>query len=175
VIKDIRVFSRYSTEKLISTEATWGLKNPWILISIYSGPKGPVIKTEFDFEVLCVKGCVDCEAFEFHDITMENYVRFKKVYRMEHNRYKVFARGQARKIVSYIKRYHKDERDLTLVVHCEAGVSRSGAVGLFACRLFGLDECRFRARHPAIDPNPHVFDTLCSVAKKDLGSVEDVF
>jgi len=174
VINNIRVFSRYSTEKLISTEATWGLKSPWILISIYSGSKGPVIKAELDFDTLNAKGCIDYKAFEFHDITMKDFVRLKKEYHTKNDKLKVFTKSQAKKILSFLKQYHKYGMDMTLVVHCEAGVSRSGAVGLFACRLFGLDECRFRAMHPVINPNPHVFDTLCSVARVKLGSVEDV-
>ena len=165
MINSIRILPRYSVEKLISTEATWGLRHPWILISIYSDTTGPLIVGEPDIERLKIKGCIDVKAFEFHDITQKKFKALKKSYPKAKKQLKLFTESQAKDMLEYIDKYNNDDRDTMLVIHCEAGVSRSGAVGLFACGYLGIDIVRFRALHPTINPNPYVYDTLCSVSK----------
>lgn len=171
MINNIRIFPRYSVKKLISTEATWGLKHPWILISIYSDTTGPLITGDCDLEALTKKGCIDVKTFEFHDVTQKKYIVLKKSYPRAKKQLKLFTENQAKDILEYIDQYKNDSRDIMLVIHCEAGVSRSGAVGLFACRYLGIDVARFRALHPTINPNPHVYDTLCAVSKMNSSHV----
>ena len=64
----------------------------------------------------------------------------------------------ARKIVDFI-----GVGDLPIIVHCSAGISRSGAVGSVLNWYFNrfladnADECReFELRHPDLIPNAHV-------------------
>lgn len=47
-----------------------------------------------------------------------------------------------------------------LLVHCFAGISRSGAVGTFAREMFNVDYDRFRSMNPRIVPNTHILRTL---------------
>ena len=51
--------------------------------------------------------------------------------------------GKAKQIINFIDKAQEDENDSVLVVHCQAGISRSGAVGTFACDYCGLDYNRF--------------------------------
>lgn len=43
-----------------------------------------------------------------------------------------FNDDHAQSIIDYLETHHKKNEDLNLIVHCEAGVSRSAAVALFA-------------------------------------------
>jgi len=165
MIKDVRVFSRDDMHRIIRSDVDWSLRSPWILISIYSSTTGPLLTSDSDLWALADKGCVDVEAFEFHDITKARYDRLCKLYPRSKKNIKLFSEDQARDILAYIDRHKKDDPGTTLVVHCDAGKSRSGAVGLFACRYLGINDRKFIRYHPWIDPNPYVYKTLCSVAE----------
>ncbi len=47
-----------------------------------------------------------------------------------------------------------------MIVHCAAGVSRSGAVGLFVRDYFSLDYSEFKRQNPHIVPNLWVSKVL---------------
>ena len=49
---------------------------------------------------------------------------------------------------------NKDKKNF--VVHCTAGVSRSGAVGEFVNDLFGIPYAEFRKQNPNIIPNTYI-------------------
>jgi len=51
---------------------------------------------------------------------------------------------QADITVNFIRRVHEHENDLTLIVHCFAGVSRSAGVGKFVNDIFKLDLPNYR-------------------------------
>ncbi len=65
----------------------------------------------------------------------------------------------AHKIVAFIDSLREKDIKL-LLIHCDAGVSRSGAVGIFACRYLDMDENEFRKEHRNIGPNTLVYDLL---------------
>jgi len=50
--------------------------------------------------------------------------------------------------------------DLDLIVHCGAGISRSGAVGLFASELFGIKYEDFKAINMRVNHNRRVYTEL---------------
>lgn len=64
---------------------------------------------------------------------------------------------QAQELVRFIK--NNEDKD-TCIVHCAAGVSRSGAVGTFINDLFGEDFFTFKKRNPQVRPNNHVLRLL---------------
>lgn len=66
----------------------------------------------------------------------------------------LFTAEMAEQIIAFI-RAHQDAD--TLLVHCYAGQSRSGAVGAFAMHLLGRDNTGLLRSH---DYNPYVYDTL---------------
>lgn len=70
----------------------------------------------------------------------------------------IFTDEQVTEIVDFINKV-KDNVD-TIVCQCDAGISRSGAVGLFAVRYLEQDEVAFREEHKHIRPNSHVLDRL---------------
>lgn len=67
--------------------------------------------------------------------------------------------------MQYIKtviELNKDKQQF--IVHCSAGISRSGAVGTFINDYFGLDYSTFRKTNPQVQPNPFVLRTLKSIS-----------
>jgi predicted protein tyrosine phosphatase len=46
------------------------------------------------------------------------------------------------------------------IIHCSAGISRSGAVGTYINNYFNLDKTEFYKTNPQIQPNPYVLNKL---------------
>lgn len=91
----------------------------------------------------------------FHDITfpISGYVLFN----IEH----------ALKVINFIK-IHKDKQ---FIIHCEAGVSRSGAVGEFINTTFKKMKKRdFELRNRFIQPNAYILKVLNEEWKKQIRS-----
>lgn len=68
-----------------------------------------------------------------------------------------FTKDQARELYQFIKK-HKD-RDVC-IIHCTAGVSRSGAVASFLLDYTGGNYEQFKRMNPQIQPNAHVYKML---------------
>jgi len=114
---------------------TGGLNLPhdyWYLISIY-GDDLPYVDDKLT--VLKDMGCVKACSLLFWDITAKMIDSLKE--KFPHA--VLFDEGHAKKIIAFLDNANKDPKDSDLVVHCSAGISRSGAVGTFACDYFGLD------------------------------------
>ena len=78
----------------------------------------------------------------------------------------LFHKGQAKKVVDFIDDIQKENDDSILVAHCHAGISRSGAVGTFACDYCGLDYDEFLSENKYIMSNPHVLKMLATQSGK---------
>jgi len=50
-----------------------------------------------------------------------------------------FDKTHAVKIIDFVQELNKKEEDIGLIVHCDAGISRSGAAGMFITEYLGLD------------------------------------
>jgi predicted protein tyrosine phosphatase len=74
----------------------------------------------------------------------------------------LFTAAQARRIIAFVRKNNARSGPVNLYIHCAAGISRSGAVALFANELLALNMTGFRANNPAIQPNLFVYDILCS-------------
>jgi predicted protein tyrosine phosphatase len=61
---------------------------------------------------------------------------------------------QAEELVSFIMK-HKDKK--SCIVHCSAGISRSGAVGTFINDIYGIKHEEFIKNNPYIQSNMHVY------------------
>lgn len=81
---------------------------------------------------------------------------------------KLFNEYQAREIVSFVRAMHNHDRPVDLIVHCEAGVSRSAAVALYAAAIAGLDLPEHR---DASGANLWVLAAL-QKADRDVGQIE---
>ena len=153
----IKVFPRAMVKYLIANKESKGC--PWALISIYTSHKERLISPQMEEEL---KG-MRCE--KILNMCFGDYDKkiWEKIKGTEEDQY-FFNQRQAQEILEFVKSFDEKHQFMsyptTLVVHCDAGVSRSGAVGLWACRYLGYDEKEFRKSNKNIHPNSHVYDTL---------------
>ena len=68
-----------------------------------------------------------------------------------------FNAGHAFRIIDFLR---KMDQTLPLVINCHAGISRSGAIGTFACKYFGLDYSDFSMENRHIIPNSFILKIL---------------
>jgi len=74
----------------------------------------------------------------------------------------LFNEDMAHQIISFLD-VLRDKEITTLFIHCDAGVSRSGAVGIFAVRYLDMDEKEFLGSN-IIHPNSTIYDILMKVS-----------
>ncbi len=76
---------------------------------------------------------------------------------------------QAAMLVDFLDEIHEKRGNQQVVVHCTAGVSRSGAIATFCLERYRLFGVRFRVENPNIDPNKYVLRLLREqAARKDV-------
>ena len=51
-----------------------------------------------------------------------------------------FSDSDAKQIISFLDRHYEDKDFQELIIHCQAGVSRSHAIALFAAKYYAKDE-----------------------------------
>ena len=82
----------------------------------------------------------------------------------DENRVKAFSEKQANELFKFIK----SNRDkATCIVHCMAGISRSGAVGMFINGYCGGDFELFKRDNPFVLPNARVHRMLNAAKYND--------
>lgn len=104
--------------------------------------------------LLTACGVVDVVSYCFGDLTEASVAGRPDLASL------LMAPQQAASIVDFVKRLSDAPDDITLLVHCAAGISRSPAVGLFAARLSGIGDAAFLQAHPGVMPNPFVLHLL---------------
>lgn len=159
-----RVFTTQESKikDLLTGEFDFGLEDPWALISIHHDPKKPVINGLENFKTLVEKGCLKHLSICFGDYTEDEYNRLIKTHKKASKKINLMTIDHAVSIISFLNDIREISTIKTLIVQCKAGISRSGAVGLYACRFFGLDENVYLKSGP-IKPNYHVYNTLAKV------------
>lgn len=79
----------------------------------------------------------------------------------------VFNEYKAKKLYKFIK----DNKNKSLaILHCGAGISRSGAVGNFIYDLYGKNDMtwdEFKRKNPQIQPNIYILKLLRKVYEED--------
>ena len=78
---------------------------------------------------------------------------------------RAFTEGQAKKLYEFIKTHREKE---TCIVHCMAGISRSGAVGTFVNGYAQGDWELFKRDNPFISPNGRVHRMLNEAKYNDF-------
>jgi len=151
---NIHILSRKSVDRIVKTR--YCRLNNWALISIYNS-SGPLDADQ----VLESLGCHEILSLRFSDISSTQYHSMSK-YKNHKKHLVLFSDNHAKQIIDFIDR--QKDKIIDLVVHCEAGISRSGAVGLFVCRYLGLDERKYRDDNPEIEPNHYIFNVLYKVS-----------
>lgn len=132
MIKSVRFLSRQYTESMPLTE-------DFIVISI-TDPKQALAKISNPSDILRV---------QFLDITED---LLEPAWENS-----LFTSEIAKDIASFILNKHKEDKSYHLIVHCEAGVSRSAAVALAAYTMVG---CDFPNREEAVIPNQLVLKIM---------------
>lgn len=95
-------------------------------------------------------GMVDYINVYFDDVTPEYIENLdnKEAYTFE-----LFKESDVLKIIEFVESYiHTDEK-VNLLVHCDAGISRSGAVAVSLCEMYDLTK---EYIHKHIKPNEYV-------------------
>ena len=70
-----------------------------------------------------------------------------------------FTENQGKEIIDFISKIVPTDKTV-LFIHCTAGISRSGAVGVFCNEYFNLDTIDFKTRNQYIQPNGRVLNVL---------------
>ena len=135
----------------------------WNLISITNNLETALI----DKEKMRLKflGCNDILALQFADVSeteSKDEDILDTIINIHNSR--IFNKEDAEKIVSFVETLHRKENKETLVVHCMAGISRSGAVGMFINDLLRLNHSTFQRDNPGIRPNPFILSILREVS-----------
>jgi hypothetical protein len=125
----------------------------WYLISIYAdNGKGEFLVRGIPDRVREM-GCKDFLSLNFYDATDKENLS-------EDDKKKLFSRKQAGEIIEFIDRANKEDCDDVLVVHCDAGISRSGAVGEFLNDYLRLNYWTFLRVNPQVNSNKYVLRLL---------------
>ena len=77
---------------------------------------------------------------------------------------KFFDREQARQVIKFLESLNSQDK---LIVHCHAGISRSGAIGTFAAKLSGQSVEDLHKCHPRVYPNSWVLNLLEECYKEE--------
>ena len=74
--------------------------------------------------------------------------------------YVFMSEEDAKRIVDHVLKFHEHPERWECIVHCMAGISRSGAVATFVQRLAGMPSAQFLKENPGLYPNGHVLGLL---------------
>jgi len=165
MIKQIKIYNRFNMDMFARTG---GLNFPyhnrkWNLISIY-GCGDPELLTPEVKRVFNGMGCRDFLSLDFWDITPD-WIS-KRARPSEWEDAILFNKEHASQVLAFLRKLQKDKEDSILVAHCHAGISRSGAIGTFACDYCGLDYTDFIKENSCIMANPYVLKVLQSTTRK---------
>ncbi len=74
--------------------------------------------------------------------------------------YVFMSADHAQQIVAHVLKFHEHPERWECLVHCMAGVSRSGAVGTFIQRVAGIPAEHFLTQNTGLHPNRYVLKLL---------------
>ncbi|MFA5313595.1 MAG: hypothetical protein WC375_09835 [Methanomassiliicoccales archaeon] len=162
MISTVKVLNRLWLEGIARGEIT-GLPERWYLISIYTNPS-QLFLTDSACISLRRQGCVGMLPVMFADATESNFeaVKTKEPHTV------LFGDNEARQIMAFIQGAKRDTQPAVLIVHCDAGVSRSGAIGTWINDFLEMDYSKFKKNNPYIQPNPHVLKKM-----RDISGMND--
>jgi hypothetical protein len=149
LIEQIKIYNRFSIKSILD-ELENPPSNSWYAISIYSSRQEPLFY-DSDSDLHTKLGCKGFLSIQFDDITPYSYEEYKKQF----PDLILFNDGHAKKIIEYIDKINNEIEPFDLVIHCQAGISRSGAVGEYASKrskIYFYDN--------QIRPNPFIYRTL---------------
>ena len=153
MIREIIVMNRFHADLMVK-----GLEKPpsdrWWLISIYGWPDKPLLNS-FTEPMAEKAGCMGHITLNFGDITPEKLKTAQKLYPENAKSMILFGKNHARQIIDFTDKIHASKDEGDLIVHCHAGISRSGAVAMFVHHRTGID-----FYDSEINPNKHITKVL---------------
>jgi len=103
----------------------------------------------------------------FSDMTDKEMLGYTRDFVEQGFEPKLFGIDEAERIVKFVKRnYNNGVRHW--IVHCHAGISRSGAVGLFINNLLEYEWDKFKNDNPIVRPNFYIVHLL-NIASGQIG------
>jgi len=178
MINEVKVYNRFNVENFIHTGGLHFpyMDRPWYLISIYSDDD--ILLTDKNKEIIKEMGCRLSISLSFWDITDKQALKISEG-KDQHSKklqkgMTLFNTEQAKEVIGFLMLCDQDDDDGVLVVHCDAGISRSGAVGTFAVDFLHLDYQAFTKGNPFLRPNYYVLRVLRNVAGMTPATLADL-
>ena len=167
MINKVKIYNRFNIEMFINSG---GInfpyrEYPWYLISIHTSDDD--LLTPENKTILEEMGCKSAISLRFGDITDKQLAEMKPSHRdklVNDKNITLFNTEQAKTVIGFLLYCSQDEQQGVLIAHCDAGVSRSGAIGTFAVDFFNLDYQEFTKENPHVRPNYYVLRLLRNAA-----------
>jgi len=136
----------------------------WSLVSVHTDSYGTSRKllTKPVMESLWKKGMTDCLSLRFWDIT-DDPERLEQMISL-HYKPILFDEKMAKRVVKFVDKRIAEKDPVVFIANCDAGISRSGAIALFAVERAGLDIGTFFNENPNVYPNSFVLRVLKKAA-----------
>jgi predicted protein tyrosine phosphatase len=157
MITEIRIFNRPEMEAFEENPESFPYAGrKWALLSFHGEHRKFLEdQTYHKFKKI---GMVDAISRRFWDVTDDDdYIRG---YSEMQKKLVLFNREHAKVIVDFVKTMQDMDEEIVLVAHCNAGISRSGALGVFAAEYIGYGFDRLMKENPRLQPNPFVLRLL---------------
>jgi len=157
MITEVKILNRKTIERYASGEEKCPFSDrQWHLVSIHGASSS--LLTNRTEAALKRMGMISGMSIEFWDMTdnPEVLVTMKK----EYPDYVMFDLGHAEKILGFLNEIKDEDGERLLICQCDAGMSRSMAVGEFACEFNELNYKDFAKDNRKITSNPLVLKLL---------------
>ena len=105
---------------------------------------------------------LDYLSLEFWDITDDKSI-LEELTLYGYN-YILFSKEHASNIIGFLDKRKSEIDEHILVVHCDAGISRSGAVATVAAEMYNIPWQEFLNQNPYLRPNSYIRSVLRETA-----------
>lgn len=149
MIEEIKIYNRFNIKSILD-ELERPPSHSWYVISMYCSQQDPLFY-DCDKELHLKLGCKGFLSIQFDDLTPHSYEENIKRYPY----LILFNSDHAKKIIEYIDKLNNEVEPFVLVIHCQAGISRSGAIGEYAAKrskIYFYDN--------QIRPNRYIYNML---------------
>lgn len=163
MITSITVQNRFNMNFYAQMDIDSGMPfidKPWHLISIHGD--SPKYLTDKNISTLKKLGMLDYLSLEFWDITDDKGILEQLT--LHNYDYILFSKEHATNIIGFLDKRRFEIGEHILVVHCDAGISRSGAVASVAAEMYNIPQQEFLKQNPYLRPNWYIRRVLRETA-----------
>lgn len=171
MIGSVKVLSRTQLLYSILTESNFYEEGVnWNLISIYTMEDEEVI-CENVLSILDKMHCKRTLSLRFSDVNEKVFFKYNDKYTNQI----LFNKEHAVKIITFINELEDVEGEEHLIVHCDAGISRSGAVATFLSDYLSLNKEIFNQMNIGIMPNIYILNMLREMTNLKINEENSMF